>query len=566
MLYRLPFGLALAMAGILFAAGCHGLRHQPFPPQDNTAAKISAPASAKPSPLEDRLKIEAQAHYATGVMLAAGAESGPALEEFYQAALQDPANQPLALEVAGDLLQLGQPERALPVLERATRQADASGEAYALLGTVCLQLNQLEPAATASRAALKKNPRLLVAYQSLCQIELLGKRGPAALNLLDEGGRVVGPTPEFLTGLGELCLRLGRELPEQKPAALGRAKTFFKAATNLPYQEPELRLRLADGFFMLGQPDEAAAVYLELLKTYPEASSALEIIRTKLADIFLRTTNHQQTAELLRLVVQGNPTDARANYFLGNLAGEQTNYVQAAEYFSRTLLLNPEFEPAYSELANLQLVLNHTAEAQATLDGARKKFPRRFILEYLSGLVASRQQQYTNALGFFTAAEILAQAAEPRRLTGAFYFQFGSACERLGDLAQAEKYFLKCLELAPNFDEAQNYLGFMWAEHGQNLDRARELIGQALQAEPKNAAYLDSMAWVLFKLNQPGPALEFELRAVANAEAEDAEILHHLGDIYAALGQTEPARAAWRKSLKLEPNEALQNKLAPDAK
>jgi tetratricopeptide (TPR) repeat protein len=181
-------------------------------------------------------------------------------------------------------------------------------------------------------------------------------------------------------------------------------------------------------------------------------------------------------------------------------------------------------------------------------------------------MAASQRKDYTNAVQHLTAAEIIAQATDPRRLNYLFYFQFGSACERLGDLAQAEKYFEKCLQLSPNFDEAQNYLGYMWAEHGQNLDRARDLIEKALKAEPKNPAYLDSMAWVLFKLNQPQQALDFELKAVANSDEPDAEIYNHLGDIYAALGQTEKARDSWRKSVGLEPNEKVRKKLEPDAK
>ena len=557
--------MALATAGCVLVSGCRAQPEAAHQKPAFSAGQLPVVVSQKTSMLE-RAKIEAQAHYATGILLAVGAETGPALEEFYAAALNDLENEPLALEVAGDLLQLGQAEKALTILERSTRQPEASGEAYALLGTVCLQLNRPDSAAVASRNALKKNPRLLAAHQTLFQIELLGKRGPSALGVLDEAGRVTAPTPEFLTGLGELALRLGWELPDQKQSATERARAFFQSAKNLKGQEPELELRLAEGFVALGQFDEAAGVYLDLLNNFPELPLVNESVRAKLGDLFLRTGNRRQTAELLQLVIRGNPTDARANYFLGSLASEQTNFVQAAECYARTVLLNPDFEPAYGELANMQLALNRVADAQATLAAARKKFPRRFVLEYLSGLAASRQKNYTNALEYFTAAEILAQASGLQRLSEAFYFQLGSAYERLGDLAQAEKNFLKCLELAPNFDDAQNYLGFMWAEHGRNLNRARELIGQALQADPKNPAYLDSMAWVLFKLNQPGPALEFELQAVAGSAEADAEIYHHLGDIYAALGQTEKARAAWRESVKLEPDEQVRKKLELDPK
>jgi tetratricopeptide (TPR) repeat protein len=101
----------------------------------------------------------------------------------------------------------------------------------------------------------------------------------------------------------------------------------------------------------------------------------------------------------------------------------------------------------------------------------------------------------------------------------------------------------------------------MWAEHGIKLDKARELIEKAVKAEPKNAAYLDSLGWVLFKLNQPKQALEYILKAIELSKEPDATVYDHLGDTYAALNQTEKAREAWRKSLDLEPSDQVRKKL-----
>ena len=105
----------------------------------------------------------------------------------------------------------------------------------------------------------------------------------------------------------------------------------------------------------------------------------------------------------------------------------------------------------------------------------------------------------------------------------------------------------------------------MWADRGEQLDRARELIEKALRIEPKNAAYLDSMGWVMFKLGQPKEALQYLLKAVELSEEPDAVIWDHLGDVYAALGETAQAREAWRKSLSLEASEKVRNKLEPDS-
>jgi tetratricopeptide (TPR) repeat protein len=101
----------------------------------------------------------------------------------------------------------------------------------------------------------------------------------------------------------------------------------------------------------------------------------------------------------------------------------------------------------------------------------------------------------------------------------------------------------------------------MWAEHDQKLDEARELIDKALKAEPKNAAYLDSMAWVLFKQKHPKEALPYALKAAELSDQPDATLYDHIGDIYAALNDTEKAREAWRKSLSVEKNEEVSKKL-----
>jgi len=104
----------------------------------------------------------------------------------------------------------------------------------------------------------------------------------------------------------------------------------------------------------------------------------------------------------------------------------------------------------------------------------------------------------------------------------------------------------------------------MWVEHGKKLEEARELIEKAVKLEPKNPAYLDSLGWVQFKLGQSKEGLENILKAAEFSKEPDATIYDHLGDIYAALNQSDKARDAWQKSLSLEASEAVQKKLAPE--
>jgi len=110
--------------------------------------------------------------------------------------------------------------------------------------------------------------------------------------------------------------------------------------------------------------------------------------------------------------------------------------------------------------------------------------------------------------------------------------------------------------------EALNYYGYMLADRGIKLDRARGMIEKAVRLEPKNAAYVDSLGWVLFKLGKTQDGLVQIQKAIQLSDTEpDATLYEHLGDIYAALNQPDKAREAWQKSISLEPNPTVQKKL-----
>jgi len=520
------------------------------------------------SPKQERLeergvtrRAEAHAHYAAGVIDEMEGNQQGAAEEYYQAAWLDPDDTVLVLEVSRRFLQDKQPQKALELVQRAAGRPDASGQIYARLGLIYAQLGKVDQAIAADRVAVKLSPGELSGYHNLCQVYLANKKPQEALKVLDEAARQPRPEAEFLIGLAELYAHLGIQAPAQKNAANAKALALLNRAGTMMPITPLLRLKLADSFNLLGDSDEAAKLYLEVLKHPPDLPLIEERVRANLAEIYLRNSDHKRAAEQLQAILRDDPTNPQAYFYLGRLALEDGKFADAADDLSKTVLLSPDFESGYYYLAMAQIELDKPSEALATLDKARLKFPQSFNLEFYTGLAFSREKAYAEALQHFIAAEVIAKATEPQQLREGFYFELGATCERKGDYAQAERYFEKCLKLAPDFADALNYLGYMWAEHGIKLLQARELIEKAVKAEPKNAAYLDSMAWVLFKLDQPKEALPYALKAAELSEQPDATVYDHLGDIYAALKQPDKAREAWQKSVGLEPNPEVRKKL-----
>jgi tetratricopeptide (TPR) repeat protein len=506
-------------------------------------------------PFEDR--VEASARFASGLSLELNDRTEPALEEYHRSVLADPSHEALALEVARRLILSGRLEDAVELLRQSAQRPAAGGPIHALLGQAYAQQGKDALAIAANRAAIERMPRSLVGYQNLVALHLKANQPGEALAVLNQAAAREDVSAVFLVDLAELITRYGQAQPKEADAMKPRAIECLDRAAEKQPGSLGVLLKLADGYRLLGETTKAARCYLQLL----ERSPGMPTIREKLTELYLRGGETQAAAEQLKAIVRDNPTNPQAHYFLGSIAYDRRDYAEAAEYFGRALLLDPNYPAVYYDLAGLKITMNQPQEALRLVDKARELFNRNFMTEFYAGLAHGRMKNYGEAVKHLTDAELLARAGETNRLTHAFYFQCGASHERNKDYEQAEKYFRLSLELAPESAETLNYLGYMWADLGINLEEARRLIEKAVRLEPKNAAYLDSLGWVLFKLGESREALSRVLQAVELAEQPDPTLFEHLGDIYLALNEPQKAVEAWRKSLDVEDNEAIRRKL-----
>ncbi len=132
--------------------------------------------------------------------------------------------------------------------------------------------------------------------------------------------------------------------------------------------------------------------------------------------------------------------------------------------------------------------------------------------------------------------------------------------ERLGRWKDALAVADAVIQAEPSNAEALNFWGFVAADHGHELERARQRIRAALAFEPGSGAVLDSLGWAHLQAGDLVKATLFLEQAV-RLEPEDPEVLGHLAELLARNGQRDRAEQALRKALGSKPEDPLRRRL-----
>lgn len=548
---RLAVSAVLAVA-LFFVAGCKSGN------STHTRTKTgSGSATNTLSGADWESRAKAHAAFAAGLLRGINNDMEGLLSYFEKAYDSDPSNMDLAMDVARRRLQAGQIEKAMPILDKAAARPEAPGDIHSMRGIALIQQGKGDEALQAYLKAIERPPVLPSVFQSVVRMLAGRKRGAEALAILDRSSKNATNGPASLLEFADLYLLAGVSDPALTNRVTTNAIALLDKARALKSDDAAINLRLADRYSSLGRTADSEAVLRGFQEQAPKNPAAI----SRLAEMYLRSGRIPEAASQLEALRKIDPSNPMTYYFLGVIAMEEKQYEKARNHFERAILLNPGFEPAHGDLALALLNLERPEDSVAILDRARRDFAPSFRIEYLAGVANAQLKKYDDSFRHYQAAETLGATNQPPLTDHRFYFQVGAMLERKGDEIRCIEYLEKSLELEPDYDEALNHLGYLWAEKGENLDRARAMIEVALKAEPENPAYLDSMGWVLFKLGKPAEALVFLEKANKLMPQPDSTVLDHLGDAYAAAGRWDDARKTWAASVKVEASEKVSKKL-----
>jgi len=476
-------------------------------------------------------------------------------------------------------LRLGEGQKAWELISQALGEAPENPTLHLMAGMALRQLGQLAEAEDHLRKARASQT---VASQATGElVEVLAQQGKfkEAADLVGEAVKAGGaPTLPGLVRWATLLLR-AREVAKAE-------EVLEEALQRDPNYTDALLLR-ASVAFRQGKAEEAERLYRRALATAPEDLDAL----LGLARVLLEVRRLPEARSLLlqaRSVVERSPEAvpgaleevveeqaacellareyAAALPFLQKLAAKPLSrrglalwaeYFRAQERFAEGLEFLRKAQVEEREQARL---LSRAFQGEFLLAAGEREKGLEELSRLASGEVAAvhmavsaanRQKLYSQAI--LWAREGLRRFPEDGELT----FLLAAALERSGQFQEAVATFRQLLAKEPDNASALNYLGYMFADRGENLQEAKELIEKAVALDPLSGAYLDSLGWVYFRLGDLDRAEKHLTQALA-LEPFDPTVHEHLGDLYRARGEVAKAKQAYEQALRLKPDEEGQ--------
>jgi tetratricopeptide (TPR) repeat protein len=514
---------------------------------------------------ESARKADALVAFAQAVVAGDAAETDKELDGYRKALALDPSYTELAVKVAYELAKRNDVSGGIQVLKDAVKAAPKEPMPFIYLSQLYSKyLRKPDFAMKYAEQALALAPDDFQALHAIYELHVTAGQPKKAEEVLDRATKSKSTEPRYWVQLGDLYTRLYlKEDGSSDQENLQRMNTVYRKAAELGKSDAVILAKVGDYFVLSRQVKEAIPFYQQALSFHASSEDpALTNLREKLARAFLVTEQKDEAIQMLETVVQENPMRFETYELLGELYQSKGDIERAMHNFEQTLLIDSSRPDNYLRLAETFLRLKRPEKAVETMRSARSKFPGMPRIAYSLAVTLSQAKRHTEAMTVF--AEALAEAEESQEeiLNGTFYFQYGAAAEQAGLVDKAAELMRESIRLDPtNASQAWNYLGYMWVDRDMNLDEAGEFIKKAVESEPDNAAYLDSLGWFYYKRGSYEEALRETTKAIENLKEEDAVVYEHLADIYQKLNKPAEALSYWQKSLALEDNPKVREKL-----
>jgi tetratricopeptide (TPR) repeat protein len=455
----------------------------------------------------------------------------------------DPENDSGVEQLTQLLLDQNKAEEAIALLNGMIDRSP-SATLYDHLGDAYTQTHDFAKAEAAYRKAMDLDPTEISHIRGLAQTLLSEEKYPEALTVYQKLSDMLPDDADTYLRIAQIY----RELHQLDKAEenLVKARQYAPGSLEVMYNEAmiyESQGRFEDAIRVLS--DAVTGVKAQS-KVLPSRRRSLAILYQQLGMLYRDTQNFQAAIYTFQeLGHLGDEEDRRSRLMVMDTYRQARDLPKALQAGKEALAKYPDDTSIRSSLAMMLGEAQQPDEAikllQAGLKGGAGD--RETYLNYAQ--IYERSHRFKEAEEAARKAESLAVQPADNELA---WLILGAIFERQKQYDKAEEEFKKVIDVNPKNAMVLNYYGYMLADRGIRLDEAHGLIQRALDLEPYNGAYLDSLGWAYYKQNKLDEA-ELTLRKAVERETHDPTIREHLGDVLAKQGRMELAVAEWEKSL-----------------
>ncbi|WDI33209.1 hypothetical protein PUV54_08365 [Hyphococcus flavus] len=288
-----------------------------------------------------------------------------------------------------------------------------------------------------------------------------------------------------------------------------------------------------------------------ILEQIEEQRSAAEEAGFRIGD-----PNYDMPLALIQIALYLDPSFDHGQWLAGRILNIYGDTENAISMFKRIPQSSPYFGQAQIDIATGLVEVDRASEALKILRAATRNPNAGEEARFQFANLLVKEKQYDAAISVFDDL-IDALPQEPPTDTWRYFVARAATHMEVDQWKKAEPDLIRAVEIAPKQAIALNYLGYSWAERGENLEKAFDLIEQAVALEPNSGAYIDSLGWAYYQSNDFQTAVG-HLEHAASLEPSDPTVTDHLGDVYWRLGRKIEARYQWRHVLELNPKDKLR--------
>ncbi|MCX2742126.1 tetratricopeptide repeat protein [Pontibacter anaerobius] len=506
-----------------------------------------------------------------------------ALQLFQKAYTVTPDNAALNYKIGETYLHLKEPKSAMPFAQAAVNLEKKNAYYYLLLAQLHTEQQQYDAAAQAFNALLANVPNSNEYLFNLADLYLSQSRYDDALKTYERIEKEFGDMEQLLVNRQQIYLRQknvdkaiaeGEKLLKSNPTEiryfLSQAELYNASRrTDEAISTLNKALRLEPGnpfaHLMLSDLSRQKGEFKESEKQVKLAFASSELdIDTKvriLVDFIRQLPNPQiepVALELVDLTIEKHPEEAKAYAVAADLQTIVGKKAIARDNYLKAVKLDDSHFKIWQQIVLLDAELEQPAEMVEHAEQALELFPNQAVFWFYSGTGHLIEKNFEKAVKALEYGKRLS-VSEPE-LEMQFNMQLGDGYNSLKDFKKSDSAYEAVLVQDANNEHVLNNYSYFLSLRGEKLDRAKQMSEQLVKQHPTNPTYLDTYAWVLYKMGNYTEARKFLEQAVAISD--DATIVEHYGDVLYKLGKKDEAVSQWQKAkLKGEASAFIDRKI-----